>query len=1141
MTQKRADRAPLALARIRLVGFHNFVDETIEIGAGGAAIGGHLFLLGDNGSGKTTVLDAIHVALTGGDIELNAAARVGGRRHEGRSLAGIVLRQGPSGIVREGASIAYAVLELASATERHVVGVGLAATTLDAMVTRWGIVHRGTLEDVALTVAGREGRRPRTRDELATVLGPKAVVGRIGEYRARLADLLFGGDAAYERACRLWSVAKAYRELVVSTRDPGALFERFLPAPSSETLDTVRKSLHQLEELEASLRGLEATREYVAGVAACRAEIVAIRRERARLDHTELRLREASLRATLSRLTSERDHARSELAGCAARLADAELRTGRADAALAALTTGDAVVWARDLSARERERDARRSELMSAEATRDLAASRRDAALAARAEARRALEREVCAAEAEARAAIEDASRLPTLLPHCAATLNGAAPSSAAEHELREALATARAAAMEAAVLRHEAARAAPEVMGDDADSGPDAALLDSLGRSRIEAARLFELVEPRASAAIARVRSLEAVVSKDAWRTVVTHEGDLPRARVALAEHAGARLAICAERVDLALPSWVDEILDPPASPLAVRARALLAHELTQVGPVEPPDALGGVTLRGALVRAGEGAALLGSERRARSRTLRGPSVEARAREIDAARGSAEAACASAAAHVERLCRVEQALRALAGPELRALQFALAERERDVAQATHSGEQAEGTALAVSGRLNELERTVEALRAAAAGCDRASIAREVEAAAEAVRSARSARDAEVEARVRWSSRDAELDAHQRDAQLRLEQTIAGIELASAAGLGGFDLAADGALSTVESVTAARTELAQIERARMDELLGDGSRGLRGGAAPLGLALASVGTEPSEDLRVEDRSGSPLESVLAELDRSLEESRAIVSDKTRDLFDVIVVGSLAKQLQRDVEHLHATVLDLNRLLARSELGGVRYAFRVVPRPDRAELALLVRRMSALDPASRTELRGYLEGRRGELGAAGDEPPSLLDYRRWFDYRLVTRATKDDGEETPWTRERRAAGSGGEQGVPNHLIVFALAKLAFDAAGARAMPLLLDEAFQGIDGGRRQGLLAFATELGLQLVVASPDQDGVVAAARKTTTLFVVKDDHGDVHLAPYHYWNRAPATQTALVLEQPASLAGTPVRAPVPI
>ena len=94
-------------------------------------------------------------------------------------------------------------------------------------------------------------------------------------------------------------------------------------------------------------------------------------------------------------------------------------------------------------------------------------------------------------------------------------------------------------------------------------------------------------------------------------------------------------------------------------------------------------------------------------------------------------------------------------------------------------------------------------------------------------------------------------------------------------------------------------------------------------------------------------------------------------------------------------------------------------------------------------------------------------------------------------------------------------------MLALGRLLFDRADARLRPLLFDEAFYGIDAGRRDQLLRFASELGLQLVVASPDQDGATPAVRAATTLFVVKDDRGDVHLAPYHYWNH-PAGQADL-------------------
>jgi len=69
---KNGEGKTYGLRRIRLINFHNFVDETIEV-----RHGGHLFLLGDNASGKTTVLDAAHYVLTAGEsMEFNSAARV---------------------------------------------------------------------------------------------------------------------------------------------------------------------------------------------------------------------------------------------------------------------------------------------------------------------------------------------------------------------------------------------------------------------------------------------------------------------------------------------------------------------------------------------------------------------------------------------------------------------------------------------------------------------------------------------------------------------------------------------------------------------------------------------------------------------------------------------------------------------------------------------------------------------------------------------------------------------------------------------------------------------------------------------------------------------------------------------------------
>jgi hypothetical protein len=67
------------IRRIRLLNFHNFVDETL-------AVRRNLFLIGDNQSGKTTVLDAIHFALSAGvEMEFNAATRFGPRTEPSRA------------------------------------------------------------------------------------------------------------------------------------------------------------------------------------------------------------------------------------------------------------------------------------------------------------------------------------------------------------------------------------------------------------------------------------------------------------------------------------------------------------------------------------------------------------------------------------------------------------------------------------------------------------------------------------------------------------------------------------------------------------------------------------------------------------------------------------------------------------------------------------------------------------------------------------------------------------------------------------------------------------------------------------------------------------------------------------------------
>src|SRR5436190_23464830 len=133
------------LEAVRLVQWYHFQDELLPIGAS-------CLLLGDNGSGKTTVLDAIQVALVADltDVLLNRAANEKSRR----ALYGYVRwkigaedesRQGAVHFGR-GACTSYVMLEFVHDDPPVVFtcGIGFEATETDTDVAKLFFVVPGT-------------------------------------------------------------------------------------------------------------------------------------------------------------------------------------------------------------------------------------------------------------------------------------------------------------------------------------------------------------------------------------------------------------------------------------------------------------------------------------------------------------------------------------------------------------------------------------------------------------------------------------------------------------------------------------------------------------------------------------------------------------------------------------------------------------------------------------------------------------------------------------------------------------------------------------------------------------------------------------------------------------------------------------
>ena len=143
------------LKRIRLINWHYFVNETIDVG-------GSFLVSGENTSGKSTVLDAIQLVLTTNKRRFNTAAN----EKSNRNLKGYVrCKTGNenSAYLRKGSVVSYVALEFyeEKTGKTFVIGAKMDSPDEEARIsTKWFVVEDG-LDSISFI----SGNRPSMTDE----------------------------------------------------------------------------------------------------------------------------------------------------------------------------------------------------------------------------------------------------------------------------------------------------------------------------------------------------------------------------------------------------------------------------------------------------------------------------------------------------------------------------------------------------------------------------------------------------------------------------------------------------------------------------------------------------------------------------------------------------------------------------------------------------------------------------------------------------------------------------------------------------------------------------------------------------------------------------------------------------------------
>lgn len=218
------------------------------------------------------------------------------------------------------------------------------------------------------------------------------------------------------------------------------------------------------------------------------------------------------------------------------------------------------------------------------------------------------------------------------------------------------------------------------------------------------------------------------------------------------------------------------------------------------------------------------------------------------------------------------------------------------------------------------------------------------------------------------------------------------------------------------------------------------------------------------------------------------------------ADEAADRVSRLFKTTFIHELNSRFGELHSEMEKLSRALRARPLHGETYRLHEMVKPEFADLYQLAQD-SENDEGSLDALFGRAEPRDERHARALRQVEQLLagdsfdfklyeDYRNYFAYDLRTRDVVTN-RTTSFDR-RRGSASGAERQVPFYVVIGAALASAYHGSrqAAPGAPLgmglaVFDEAFSKMDGPNQRTLLDFYRAIGLQVVIAAPTEKRAV--------------------------------------------------------
>lgn len=242
------------------------------------------------------------------------------------------------------------------------------------------------------------------------------------------------------------------------------------------------------------------------------------------------------------------------------------------------------------------------------------------------------------------------------------------------------------------------------------------------------------------------------------------------------------------------------------------------------------------------------------------------------------------------------------------------------------------------------------------------------------------------------------------------------------------------------------------------------------------------------------------------ESELAQYTQKAERARLEAETAFRSDF----VAHLNDQINK----IKDLIRELNSHLKNRPFHKEMYSFEMMPNPELRDILELVEAYTRMDQANVGSLFDINHetdtGHRDALAKIHEvlknegESELLQDYRNFYNFELVVKDL--DGNRKTTLTQRIKTGSGGEHQVPFYVAMAAALGATYRLKeGSDGQPVgglslsVFDEAFNKLDSENTVTSLGFMTDLGLQTIIAAPDEKYSLLSSCMDTIINVCRD------------------------------------------